>query len=53
MAKNHEKMKANREALMKSYESVLTPDQMGKLKEEAKKRREEMKGRDRSEKRKR
>ena len=42
MAANREQMKAHREALIKNYESVLTPEQMTKLKEDGRKRRAEM-----------
>ncbi|RYU95745.1 hypothetical protein [Emticicia agri] len=42
MAANREQLKANRAAIIKSYESVLTPEQMNKLHEDTKKRREEM-----------
>ncbi|WP_147322845.1 hypothetical protein [Emticicia sp. C21] len=42
MAANREQLKANHDALIKSYESVLTPEQMTKFKEEGKRRRAEM-----------
>lgn len=42
MAANREQIKANHDALLKSYESVLTPEQMTKFKEEGKRRRAEM-----------
>lgn len=44
MMANRQQFKANHDAAMKSYENVLTPEQMTKFKEDAKKRRAEMKG---------
>lgn len=44
MIATRQKLKANHDAVIKSYESVLTPEQMTKFREETKKRRAEMKG---------
>jgi periplasmic protein CpxP/Spy len=45
MQANREKMKAEHEAISKKYESVLTPDQMKKLKEQQDQRRDDFRER--------